>query len=63
MVRSILAKEFGRLPKDVDLARFGDLVARIQEKIAATTLGRMKKGQKFYDSFEEHQVKGPGKRR
>jgi hypothetical protein len=63
VVRSILEKEFGRLPKDVDLARFDALVARIQEKIASTTLGRMKKGQKLYDSFEEHQVKGPGKKR
>lgn len=54
--RSILENEFGNLPKDLPVEKFGDVVATLKAKIDNTALGRNNtaKAIRNYHSFEEH---------
>jgi hypothetical protein len=55
-VRKIFERDFGRLPKDLSLDRFGDAVAYLHGKLAKTFLGKI--GKARVSSFEDWKRKG-----
>lgn len=60
VVRNIFQRDFGRLPKDLALERFGDAVAYLHMKIENTVLGRM--GKANFSVFEAWKQKGKPKK-
>ena len=60
VIRNMVKNEWGALPKNIRLERWGSLVVELKAKIEGTALGRTRKkrGQKCYSSFEEFLAKG-----